>query len=1158
MNNFLRKIRRRNDRVRPSASRRARAGIWVLSLAVLVVGIISVGHQQEQMARDLDRIASVEVTFQADPATTPSLSDAAPSVASRSDVAATDVAVVTPVAVKGGVSSPGAFAEGSDCQLNDAGAMVCTEISDELSHQLPAWRWSQLGELGNQNSSLGGIFNSIVTTIAGLMFFLANAIWRVMLLLVSLAASRNWLVDSAYTVSLFFRKIGPAALVGASLAWFVVLARSGKMALKADLIGILRTIIVFLVPIGFLFATYMASGRAVEAGAAVMGGATGNGYDCGSAEQPNFSQCDPGVVREAGVAAASVPGSPVYLAVKVQSIFDTVGSTFGDILLTGVGGRQTVEGGVLSSIGSEQIPNCGDYIASIFKGFESESTDAGSSQQQRFNIVTTHASMAWVAGLYEPWAEANFGESQLKGVSACHLLEETNGVDVTSRQAVMGNAYKDTQPGIVSSITLNTSNGVKAIPGAGHESVYQTTFDKSFAVAKGGGKDQGTILDIRDWGGLAGNAIGGGAKAAVDSALGPALKFLTMDDSGDNNDSKELVLRLSNWAACRWNGSAWVADPRWIAVSDTSIGVQDGMTDAEIYLYSTRSTSQKAVSELPSSPYCTTRWVYGHGEDPNVMDGKKEGKAGEVVSADKGGINGALGTVVGGEVRNMTTKHGVDSEEARAAYDNYFGRSPANRMVYAVVALGGSIAYFLLIGGPSIGLLLATLSLIVLLSLFPIVLVMMAAGMDAGQKAFRMMIGFMGSKTLFAILILGVVEMQFLTVAILKSINTNLDSGQAGFTSSILVMASPLAVIWVVNRLLKAMGLGKITSLKGSTGLIGDMANKASRSKGFFGGDGGGKRFGNGVKGLGSKAGKVYTPKALRSRDEKKGLRHANRSIASLNGKIGALEAKGTRTAAEQAELDKLKRLKHSKEQSRNKLEAAIAANEDAYKNRGAAKALRGGAFAAMVAKAPYDGVAAHTRQVIAERNAVAIDAHRNAIAAAPEDELNIGVADVAIANPTFRQDNARTLQQAVDVRVDSARASGSHISRDVALAEVVVQRQIEMGGNERITNGSEAFLRDMCAQSWGVDRKSVMCDDYGNCMLDPSAFEDLSTVPAELRDHPVMHLPSQIRTRRKGETKRDHATRLMGVLIATGYAGMDANGSASMTAWDTPPELNP
>lgn len=872
---------------RARAPRSARFTIWILLLGVLISGSLAASTLQARRVSAAERAGIALVAPQ-------------PSILNQTGSLLTS----------GTPAGYGADAPALDSTLCQAPGVCITQPGVSRPQDvLPAWRWQEIGNFPSDTGfglrNLGAISDNILNLISKILFTIANLAWRILLWAVKLGVDNDWLRDSAYTVNQMVLQLAfPAMLIGA-LLWLVTLAKGAKLGLKGDMAGVLRLVALFLVPLGLLIMVYGGAKEAVRLGDAKLEvkcqGSTGENPDC--AKQ----------LRDAGNAAVDTPLSVTWLAGQVQSRLGSVTEEFAKALT--FGGGDGAQKTLLGDMGGKAIPNCGAYVAAMWSQYNAL---GGPGTRAAF----LHANVAWLNGMYKPWSLAGFGDSVLRNDASCHYLDDVNGVPAAQQQATMGIAY----PELVTSLT---NGGYRA---AGHDSAYTTvafpmTCEEAAAMLRGGeaGKEgvptvvaaksddpdtcnpefMTTVAEKvgKDYDASGGSALFGTGKSASDAA-----KFATSGkhNSNGNDGSAQQQLRVFNWAACTYKDGHWEARESWAGIKNTTIASQDG-----------KNSAGKVVGMV--SAYCTVRWNFGTG------DGNLGGLDGTGLASATTGIDDQLGDIGGGEVNSK-----IQNPKTRAAVSAYLGKAGSERLTYAVMVLVGSYAYFRLVGIPALGLLVATFALILLLSFLPLILVGVAGGSQGAKKLLRMTVATAGSKALFSILVLAVIEIHIILTGLVTSMQLTSTASMAGAATAdtlntMILMVLPLGIVFLMDKLTSTLGLGKLSSLKGGASFAMTAASKAAGAgsmSGFLAGGGGkGGALSRGFKSVKNKTTNTVKEEYQTRREVKRtgqaadniratnrdGVEKADKKIEELEAEKKSLGEGGQLDPAQQKELEDAK-----------------------------------------------------------------------------------------------------------------------------------------------------------------------------------------------------------------------------------------------------------
>jgi hypothetical protein len=143
------------------------------------------------------------------------------------------------------------------------------------------------------------------------------------------------------------------------------------------------------------------------------------------------------------------------------------------------------------------------------------------------------------------------------------------------------------------------------------------------------------------------------------------------------------------------------------------------------------------------------------------------------------------------------------------------GQNGAQALMDGVLALLTSLVYLWALGALAVGTILAQIGLVLLLAALPITLVLLAiptkegGRIRTGTKLLRMTMGFIVSKLTLTLVLLVLLQSILL-------VDNLVNAGGSGFMSSIITAAVPLICLFLMKKILSAVGLGNITSLPGA------------------------------------------------------------------------------------------------------------------------------------------------------------------------------------------------------------------------------------------------------------------------------------------------------------------------------------------------------
>lgn len=259
---------------------------------------------------------------------------------------------------------------------------------------LPAWRWDRIDLYTNFGGITEGLSNApaaILSTIAGLLFTMAGIVWMALRELLAFGLTASPVEAAAHTINQAFASLaGPLAgnsvLLLIAVPALLVIARQ---ALKSNVQGVIRGILIFAIPLALL--------QGVMSAAAADSNSDTPGQEASARDLP--------------------VGSPAWFGVQGISFVDSIGG-----VITGV----NVNAFNSNVWADSPEPACQTYSDALYDRY-SNTASADSS------LIAV--SRLWERGFADNWAAAMFGESYGKRVG-CMYLEHTNNVPPTAQREV--------------------------------------------------------------------------------------------------------------------------------------------------------------------------------------------------------------------------------------------------------------------------------------------------------------------------------------------------------------------------------------------------------------------------------------------------------------------------------------------------------------------------------------------------------------------------------------------------------------------------------------------------------------------------------------------------------------------------------------------------
>jgi hypothetical protein len=633
---------------------------------------------------------------------------------------------------------------------------------------LPAWRWRGAEEMLD-TYGWRQIGEKGLSGIAGILFALSSLLWMLILGTLRLALgfdlARHLGGSDGRALSRIFASIGDS-LIASGLVFVVILAGL-FYAITASLKGRLTNVVSLIVAAVVPLAALFALTAAANKDAIQSG------------------------------SAAPVVGSPVYLADRGLRLVDTVAGSVGSAL-----GSVRSSSVTQTTPYSQLAPSCTAYKEALVRAFRASQSSSSSvvqggqgklTAEDRSGIATESlaaVSSLWEGGFLANWAVAQYHASQPGARIWCHQLEASAG---TPRAEQVEIGMLAGYPSL--DIDAGQLEGVRDATG-GDLSDDMSDTDMSNEV------DGGAFSPGNQRLGADGRPQSIQAKHSyyVDR-LGRRDPYLATSVSGQEKQAALLV-----WAACVYDGVEWKAQAAWYRS-----GSMNGDHCEEWYY----------LGIAPGQPT--------GGDQPLLQWGSRPDGSGTVAGIDFTSSSNKIGDK--DPVRILNYERGVHDDVSDVS-DVVYGMSGDNasrRAVAGFITLLTAVVFMYVLGGIAIGALVAKLGFVIMLTLLPVTLFLLALPTGtkkrhpAGLRLLKMTGGYMAANfvlTGFVVLLLAVINVvSALTVSALPV---------GGGATGIATMAVPLIALWVLRKALKAVGMGDAGTVRGALGMSASAAAGAS------------------------------------------------------------------------------------------------------------------------------------------------------------------------------------------------------------------------------------------------------------------------------------------------------------------------------------------
>ncbi|MEO3826352.1 hypothetical protein [Actinomadura sp. B10D3] len=443
----------------------------------------------------------------------------------------------------------------------------------------------------------------------------------------------------------------------------------------------------------------------------------------------------------------------------------------------------------------------------------------------------------------------------------------------------------------------------------------------------------------------------------------------------------------------------------------------------------------------------------------------------------------------------------------------WLGRNHAERLTHGLMSLVVSVVFLLTLGPLAAGMTVSSIMLMGLVMLLPITLLLLGMGLPQGKRILKLTGAALASDFLLSV---ALTIIMLLTgtghYAVMETIGENT---APNLFEQILLCAVPLAALYLARRIMRAMGVGDVSTVSGAIGFATAVALKGS----------GDRRLARDPHRLVRRElDKLGLRKPLKSLDEKElqWRRLDNPAARWLGRKAGDKARHGasrvTRPVANFAK-DKYGRLMLSKRAAQKWVE-----EQSPYKRAGiygAATLAMGGVSAA------FPGAALLTVPLMSGSGRRVVTNVAQGLHADARDVRAAGLPQAKDARSSLKDADAFH-RQVIRIHDDGMRRD---VEKKHNLRSLERQRA-RMWGDE--FNGFASDEQKMAGQiqmakRLGVKPDSIMVSSEGLVVPVPGA-------DAEFAGHWVNHLPSHVLRRREGEVDDQWIARICAQASEAGY----------------------
>lgn len=296
--------------------------------------------------------------------------------------------------------------------LKKAGAVsnaVTSSVEDPID-LLPAYRWRSAMSLPEDVGSKDGAFGKNLTTAASEgAFAISGAIWFLLLELMNFAMSMDVVSSFSHAINDFFAttwtglsKVGVPALIGIFVACMAAVA-----AAKGKLNDSLRMGVSALLVLGLL----------QTLGVAASNDKASNFEGSGASYSDSIPKLTPAWLAMTGNLYVN------ELALGMSSLFGGTAGITQDVVSGAADGAGEAAG----------TASCTYYNQRLYSAYGEAMGD-----QAATAAAMSMVSFMWQRSMYDPYAQAAFGSTQLGAPAACHLLERNAGITPQTQQNIAG------------------------------------------------------------------------------------------------------------------------------------------------------------------------------------------------------------------------------------------------------------------------------------------------------------------------------------------------------------------------------------------------------------------------------------------------------------------------------------------------------------------------------------------------------------------------------------------------------------------------------------------------------------------------------------------------------------------------------------------------
>jgi hypothetical protein len=742
---------------RSALSRRVSRAIWALFTGVLLTTLVlGVGAASAAPPRATTTTTTATTTTATAPVTTTTPLSS----------------IIAPAATKAS-NFPTPF----NCTPYGSDTVPCYQkYAADPTNLLPAWRWWNGAILINSNPGWNPVtsaYMEIFDFTASLLLGLASLLWFILLATIKYALDLSLVFKAGATINQGFAWLTSSLTSsGVLLLVFFFAALIGfRMFLRGSSSKIFALLLIVLVPVAAMWTLADAVNR--------------------SASSPQFGPPAPG----ASTNVLNVPtGTPAWFAQWGSQIIDQVAGS----IATGFG---TLAPSDISSNSGTSL-SCTQYVDALYGEYNSFSTSAvsaspqnalsasdwthaysgasGPALAQASNVALVAASQIWQQAYLQDWVAAQYGSYQQGQNIYCRQLENSVGISPFEQQALTQATVS--HPPVGTSVFYLPANS------ASYE-VSATIFAFDACTWQGG-----KFVPANGWQWF--DTSASDAQLACDQFFNETSPLNKQNIQPSGGGVVSSIIHFVSAVTCPFLNSQY--NPANYApgqpLSCTGISGATTAVAGGINLLGKALHGGNNVCSSSTSPTCDGLITYLAQDNTNAALSTEYDAAVSAAHADAAAQN-----------QIAQNYHAMTS---------YWGQNEAYAVLDGLLALLTAIAFLYSIGALALGTIIAQIGLVIMLILLPATLLLLAVPtkegkrIRAGTTLLRTTLGFIVSKATLTVVIVLMLEMVLWLEQLIY-----FGTGPLTGVANALI---PLAVLFLMKKLLSAIGMPNLTSLQGA------------------------------------------------------------------------------------------------------------------------------------------------------------------------------------------------------------------------------------------------------------------------------------------------------------------------------------------------------